>query len=405
MARDTTEARDTTPMRKTTEARDTTPMRKTTEARDTTDARETTDARDTTRRRFVVAAGLVGTGLLAGCTGGSGGSPSTTGATDDGTNDSMGGRTSTSADAMNGSTGEMDGSTGEMTDAAGDGSMDGTPADPVSAPRVAVDRFSEAAGTLMVRAENDALPGPDEPIDFDSGPFVTRGLGPDGESATYYNFDVQPTSPAPIYVLFREGEDRPVDGQRNVIDAIPGDDGYSDFWHVHRVTVPADYEANAATSLADLTDAGYPMTATDSLVNCPVVPHGSTASMRYGDGDPGLVEGWYRGKVVSYFQFAEAPLAVRDGRVPVSPIYVSFNVNPDEDGGGPASGFVTEAGSDRTHNVLATLPGDDGYSPLWLVNVYDNADFGSVSDLDSATDATILASGVATVNCPVVSVR
>ncbi len=90
--------------------------------------------------------------------------------------------------------------------------------------------------------------------------------------------------------------------------------------------------------------------------------------------------------------------------VPLSPIYVTFNVNPDEDGGGPASGFVTEEGSTQTHNVVATVPGDEGYSPLWLVNVYDNAAFDSVSDLETAMDAEQLAAGVATVNCPVVSV-
>ncbi len=29
----------------------------------------------------------------------------------------------------------------------------------------------------------------------------------------YYNFDVQSTVPAPIYVLFRDGESMPVQGQ------------------------------------------------------------------------------------------------------------------------------------------------------------------------------------------------
>ena len=280
----------------------------------------------------------------------------------------------------------------------------GTPTDPATAPRVAVDRFSEAAGTLMIRTEGDGLPGPDEPVDFDRGPFVTHGLGPDGEPVTYYNFDVQPTAPAPIYVLFREGEESPVEGQLNVIDAVPGDEGYNDFWQVHRVTVPADYDANVVTSLGDIGAAGYEVSATETLVNCPVVPDGSSASMRLGGGDAGLVEGWYRDRVVSYFQFTEAPLATSGGAVPLSPIYVSFDVNPGEEGGGPPSGFRTEAGSDRTHNVLATLPGDAGYSPLWLVNVYDNADFEGVSDLASAADAELLASGVATVNCPVVAV-
>lgn len=295
-----------------------------------------------------------------------------------------------------------DGMDTEMGETEMDDGME--PTDPSEAPRASIDRFSESAGTLMVRSAENDLPGPDEPVDFDQGPFLTHGLGPDGEPVSYYNFDVQPTAPAPIYVLFREGEETPVEDQLNVVGVIPGDEGYNDFWQVHRVTVPESYEANAVTSAEDLMNAGYEIEATDALVNCPIVPDGSTAPMRYDDGETGLVEGWYDGQVVSYFLFEEASLEVRDGAVPLSPIYVSFNTNPDEEGGGPASGFKTEMGSDRTHNVVASLPDDQGYSPLWSVNVYDNADFETVADLDSAANATILAEGTATVNCPVVSV-
>jgi len=88
--------------------------------------------------------------------------------------------------------------------------------------------------------------------------------------------------------------------------------------------------------------------------------------------------------------------------VPLSPIYVTFNINPDQEGGGPGSGFVTESQSGRTHNVVATLPMDEGYSPLWRVNVYDNEDFWFVLDLASAQSANILATGVADVNCPII---
>jgi hypothetical protein len=66
---------------------------------------------------------------------------------------------------------------------------------------------------------------------------------------------------------------------------------------------------------------------------------------------------------------------------------------------------MTEPESDQTHNVLETLPDDEGYSPLWDVDVYDNADFDAVSDLESAQAANILATGVALVNCPVVSIE
>ena len=89
----------------------------------------------------------------------------------------------------------------------------------------------------------------------------------------------------------------------------------------------------------------------------------------------------------------------------MSPIYVTFNINPGVPNGGPGSGFKTEPNSEQTHNIPFTLPGDAGYSPLWLVAVYDNADFPSVHDRATALKAKVLAPGAATVNCPIVFVN
>lgn len=280
------------------------------------------------------------------------------------------------------------------------------PLDPATAPRASIDRFSMDAGHLMVRNSMNGLPGANEAINFDQAPFLTTGLGPDGEVVKYYNFDVQSTMPAPIYALFREGESTPVDGQLNIVGVIPGDDGYNDFWLINKVTVPSDYKANTVTSVQAIMDAGYDIQETDMLVNCPIVPEGSTASMRVGNGDTDLHMGWYKDQVVTYFTFTEKSLMTTgNSMVLLSPIYVTFNINPDMTGGGPASGFMTEMGTDQTHNVVATIPSDAAYSPLWLVNAYDNADFDMVTDLMSAQNANILGSGIATVNCPIVSVQ
>jgi hypothetical protein len=283
------------------------------------------------------------------------------------------------------------------------------PEDPDTAPEVSVDRFSDAAATLMKRSENPGLPAADDPINYDQGaPFITKGLGPDGQMVEYYNFDVQPTEPAPIYVLFSEGESSPVPDQLNIIDVIPGDNGYNDFWHLHKVTVPEAYEANVVTSLQEIMDKGYDIEATETLVNCPVVPEGSSASKRMGGGNSDLIRGWYKDQVVYYFSFEEKALTrTANDMVPLSPIYVTFNVNPDpnDPNSGPPSGFMSEQGNMQTHNVVATIPSDNSYSPLWMVNVYDNADFSNVSNLSTAQSANILATGVANVNCPIVSVQ
>lgn len=276
------------------------------------------------------------------------------------------------------------------------------PVDATTAPRVEIDRFSSNAGTLQVRTASNGLPEAGQAIDYDQAPFLTHGLGPGGELTSYYNFDVQSDTPAPIYVLFREAATTPVQGQLNIIDVLPGDPGYSDFWQVQRVTVPSSYVANSLTSFEELTLEGLEISVTDTLVNCPVVPEGSTARLRVGGGSTGLVQGWYRGQVAHYFSFEEAGLT--GTKVPVAPIYVTFNINPGEADGGPSSGFLEESTGGQTHNVLAALPDSSDYSPLWSVSPYDNADFDSVSDLASAEAANILAQGVALVNCPVAEI-
>jgi len=276
--------------------------------------------------------------------------------------------------------------------------------DPDTAMKASIDRFSMEAGTLFVRDSVNGLPGPNEPINFDQVPFITDGLGPYGEFVSYYNFDVQSTEPAPIYVLFREGEADPVEGQLNIVGVIPGDVGYNDFWRVNKVTVPQNYVANTITDVEEIMGGGYTIEETDIIVNCPIVPDSSTAALRYNaNEDPGLTRGWYETEVVFYFNFAEKPLMVDgSGMVPLSSIYVCFNINPGEPGGGPPSGFKTDS-TGRTHNVPETLPEDELYSPLWSVNIYDNADFDMVHDLASALMANILVIGAAIVNCPIVS--
>ncbi len=267
-----------------------------------------------------------------------------------------------------------------------------------TAEKVAVDRFSDIAGTLFKRSAASTLPAANAPINLDMAPFITKGYGPMGTLTEYYNFDVHSTTPDDIYVFFKAGASTPITGQHNVIPTIPGDAGYNDFWVVNKVTVPDNYVVNTLTSEAEIIASGYPIAKTTTIVNCPVVPFGSTASKKFGGGSSALTIGWYKNKAVAYFSFEEKALsATNTGMVPVSPIYVMFNNNAT----GPSSGFKTEANSDQTHNVLATLPSATGYSPLWSVQVVDNAAFANVNNLATASAATILGVNAALVNCPV----
>ena len=122
------------------------------------------------------------------------------------------------------------------------------------------------------------------------------------------------------------------------------------------------------------------------IVNCPIVPDGSTAELRWDGADTGLTLGWYDDQVVFYFNFETRPdghaRRQRHGADRRHPCHLQ--PQPRRSGRRPASGFMTEDGHDQTHNVVDALPGDAGYSPLWDVDVYDNAGFDSVHDLASA---------------------
>ena len=285
----------------------------------------------------------------------------------------------------------------------GSGSAELQPKDPDQAPIATVDRFSDAAGTLLKRSADNHLPGPNEPIDFDTPPFNVWGLSPAGEPALYYHLDVKSTTPVPVYILYREGEDMPVQEQLDIIDTLPGEQGYNDFRQVWKVWVPKDYVANTITDASMLQQAGYKIEKTDKLLNMAVVPDKSRARVRFNGGHPELKRAWYRGKVAKFFLFDEAPLSVSGDKVPVSPIYDGFTINPGQPGG--EKEFCTDPNSTQTHNVVATMPGDKAYSPLWLRVVYDSAACASVHNLETALQAKKVAANVLFINCPMVSVK
>jgi hypothetical protein len=99
---------------------------------------------------------------------------------------------------------------------------------------------------------------------------------------------MNPEETAPIYVLSYE-DGSPVEGQSNIVDTIPGLSDYSAFWRVHVVTVPDDYVANSVRSLAGIQAAGFPIEATDILVNCPIIGSPTDVSLTGLTGESGSV--------------------------------------------------------------------------------------------------------------------
>ena len=62
-----------------------------------------------------------------------------------------------------------------------------------------------------------------------------------------------------------------VPGQLPVIEAAPGEHGYSHFQRVYYVTVDPSYEANSLRSAEDVSSSGHGVTPTRILLNRPVV--------------------------------------------------------------------------------------------------------------------------------------
>jgi len=213
-----------------------------------------------------------------------------------------------------------------------------------------------------------------------------------GMAVQYLDYGPQPNVAAPILVFFRaSAPGTMVAGQQNIIDTIPGQPGYSDFWRVHKVLAPADYVANSIRSFEQAMASGYPIEATDILVNCPVVNPGTTIA----GGGTGLTSGWYRGREVFYFDHgANSP---GEGWVVVdAPIYVFFTA-----GGAPVAG---------QKNVIHVKPGDAGYSDLWRVMkvtvgvgyVADSLrDAEAIAMAQEAGEVTLESTDIY-VNCPVV---
>lgn len=217
-----------------------------------------------------------------------------------------------------------------------------------------------------------------------------------GQEVVYYDFGMSSpssggaVSTAPIWAFITgmdaDGNPQFVQGQHNVVDAIPGEPGYSDLWEVRLVTVPEGYEPDSIRSREQVESSGYDIAPAGIFVNCPVVPAGTT----FENGEQ-LVQGWYRSEPVFYPDFGpNRPFAI--------PIW-AFITGMDA-AGNPQ--FL-----DGQDNIIDALPGDPAYSAFWQVNLVLVDGSYQANAIRSA--AGVVASGfevTATdlvVNCPVVT--
>lgn len=278
-----------------------------------------------------------------------------------------------------------------------------TPTDPDTAQVASVDRFSDSFGTLFKRSApvfdpvnvRQIVPAPNAPIDLDAM-FTVRAFGPRGELVTYYSLDILPRMPAKGYVVTRNGQ--PVPGQLEIIEGLPGENGYNDFVRITEVQVGSDYVANTLTSADDVraaVDAGDATAVeTTRIANWAVVPAGTKAALKFRGQTVTGNRAWVRGMIAPFLRFEENLVVRANGSVPVAEIIVMFDNNMD-----PSEGFELDANG-RTHNAINTLATDAGYSSLWNHSVGNNANFAAVTDFATAFGNVMAANVGVDVNCP-----
>jgi hypothetical protein len=216
-----------------------------------------------------------------------------------------------------------------------------------------------------------------------------------GNEVKYYDFGMNTplttgssvlTAPIYVFITGMDADGNPVfvEGQHNIVDVKPGDDGYSDLWQVNLITVDETYEPDSIKSKADIDAANMSPEPIDMFVNCPIVPEGSTLE----GGEP-LVQGWYKGEEVYYPDFGANPAVA-------IPIW-AFITGMDADG---APIFV-----EGQNNIIDSVPDDEGYSAFWNVNLVTVPEDYEPNSLKSASDVIDSGMEIATpglvVNCPV----
>jgi hypothetical protein len=166
---------------------------------------------------------------------------------------------------------------------------------------------------------------------------VTLGFVRD-RTVTYFDFgpiNVRPGNKlAPIWT-FTNG----ADGQRNIVDTVPGQRSYSPLWRVNRVTWKAGVTPRRLTGAAAVKAAEQAgeitIERTSTVVNCPVLGFGQKRH-----------PGFSRGKIIHYYDLGPVTVAPGNEVIPL---------------------WTVKNGVDGQLNVADVRPGQTAYPPLWAI--------------------------------------
>lgn len=178
----------------------------------------------------------------------------------------------------------------------------------------------------------------------------------------------------PVY-FFQYQSGGAVSGQLPIIDAKPGDTGYTHFWEIWNVTVPNSYQPNTIKSLSTLNRAQQAglVTILDAkrVLNGPLVTRNVRITVV--NGEPLFLTAWYRDKTTEMAVFetnlpsgsqTSIPiwLVQKDSRCPLLEAVCNSDLNHDSD-------------IKDSNDLIGPVAGQSGYFPLWAVSilhVYNN---------------------------------
>jgi hypothetical protein len=159
-----------------------------------------------------------------------------------------------------------------------------------------------------------------------------------GQTVRYFDFGPIKLKPgnkvAPIWT-FTNG----TDGQRNVIDTVPGRRSYSPLWRVSKVTWKDGVTARRLTSASAVKAAEQAgevtIARTATVVNCPVLGFGQKPH-----------PGFSRGRIIHYYDLGPVKVAQGNEVIPL---------------------WAVQNGVDGQLNIADVRPGQTAYPPLWAI--------------------------------------
>lgn len=204
-----------------------------------------------------------------------------------------------------------------------------------------------------------------------------------------------------MYIWTDSAGNPSLDEQQPIVDVLPLQAGYSDFFEIILVTPPTNYKPNTIKSRATLLRSEYELTRTGNIINCPLVGPNTTLAQPNGNvlATYRTIQLWYRKKITHCITMegakalfpSDGALAPKIFTTPITDERNEYRVAASEAYTMLAKAF---SGGDQASNIEVPQndifkygPNSQEYSPLvkvWNVTVpsdYQNGELTSYSDL------------------------